>query len=146
MQTEFTPLLSLIGGMLIGLAALVLMATNGQIAGISGIVSQVLPPSINRSKAITSAAFIVGLLLAAPAVKIMTGTLPEATMVAHPVLLVIAGLVVGLGTGTGNGCTSGHGVCGLSRFSTRSLIATVTFMLTAAITVYIVRHIVGAVQ
>lgn len=146
MQTEFTPLMSLIGGMLIGLAAVVLMATNGRIAGISGMLTQLLPPSINRSKAITSIAFIAGLIIAAPALKLITGTATESTMVAHPVLLILAGLIVGLGTGTGSGCTSGHGVCGLSRFSIRSVIATATFLVTAMITVYIVRHIVGIAQ
>ncbi len=146
MQTEFTPLMSLIGGMLIGVAAVVLMATNGRIAGISGMLTQLLPPSIDRSKATTSIAFIVGLIIAAPTLKIITGTAPESTMVAHPIFLVVGGLIVGLGTGTGSGCTSGHGVCGLSRFSVRSVIATATFLVTAIITVYIVRHMSGIAQ
>jgi len=146
MQTEFTPLLSLIGGMLIGAAAVLYMATNGRIAGISGILTQLLPPSVDRSRIAIGAAFIVGLLLAAPIIRLITGSMPDSTMVAHPILLIIAGLLVGLGTGTASGCTSGHGVCGTSRLSKRSLIATGVFMLTAFITVYVVRHLIGATQ
>ena len=146
MHTEFTPVMSLAGGMIIGLAAVILMATNGRIAGISGILSQLLPPSASKSTLPTGLAFVAGLLLAAPLFKLVTGTAPLSTMVASPLLLIIAGLIVGFGTGTGNGCTSGHGVCGLSRFSSRSMVATAIFMLFAGVTVYVLRHIIGVAQ
>jgi len=141
MKTEFTPLMSLIGGMLLGLGAVTLMVMNGRIAGVSGILSRFMPPVTDRSDIPTAIAFIIGLLLAAPLLTLLTGSLPASTMVASPWLLIIAGLFVGFGTGTGSGCTSGHGVCGLSRFSYRSLAATLTFMLMAAITVYLIRHV-----
>lgn len=149
MTSEFTPLLSLIGGMIIGLAAVLLMATNGRIAGISGIVSQLLPSwssSENQTKAgyFVPMAFVVGLLLAVPLTRIVTGNLPDQTMVASLPVLIIAGLLVGFGSGYGNGCTSGHGVCGISRVSSRSIIATITFMATAIATVYVLRHVIGA--
>jgi len=143
MQTEFTPVISFFGGTLIGLAAIILMAANGRIAGISGIIMQLLPPSINRANITTCIAFIAGLLVAAPILKLATGSPPTSTAVASPLFLVVAGLLVGFGTGTGNGCTSGHGVCGLSRFSIRSLVATITFIVTGGITVYVIRHLIG---
>lgn len=149
MASEFTPFLSLFGGMIIGLAAVLLMATNGRIAGISGIVSRMLPPWSStegepNNNYLEPVAFVVGLLLAVPLTKIFTGDLPSQTMVASVPVLIIAGLLVGFGSGYGNGCTSGHGVCGISRFSGRSIIATITFMLTAIVTVYVIRHVIGA--
>jgi len=147
MTSEFTPLSSLLGGMIIGLAALVLMAANGRIAGISGIVSRLLPPwgeEQNRHELLAPLAFVIGLLLAAPATKLITGEFPSQVMVASAPLLVLAGVLVGFGSGYGNGCTSGHGVCGISRASSRSIIATATFMLTAGVTVYVLRHVIGA--
>lgn len=142
MQTEFTPLLSLFGGALLGLAAAILMATNGRIMGVSGIVSRFIPPVSDRTGVVPALTFIVGLLLAAPILKLLSGSLPDTTMVAGPFMLIFGGLLVGFGAGAGSGCTSGHGVCGLSRLSIRSMAATGVFMLTAAITVYVVRHII----
>ena len=143
MQTEFTPLLSFAGGAIIGVAAVLLMAFSGKIAGVSGIVARLLPPGWSRVDFPAALAFVIGLLLAIPLYQSATGTLPEAVMVAGTALLPAAGFLTGFGASLGNGCTSGHGVCGLSRLSTRSMIATATFMLTAFITVYLVRHVFG---
>lgn len=134
--------------MIIGLAAVLLMASNGRIAGISGIVSRLLPPwssteDQNKSQYYVPLAFVIGLLLAVPLTKVISGGVPAQTMVAGLPVLILAGLLVGFGSGYGNGCTSGHGVCGISRVSTRSIIATITFMVTAAVTVYVIRHVIG---
>ena len=144
MTTEFTPLLSLAGGLLIGLSALILMAANGRIAGISGIVSRILPPHSDRSGLLQAVVFVAGLLLAATLYKILTSEAPAQMMTDSTPILIIAGLLVGFGSVIGGGCTSGHGVCGLSRLSQRSIIATCTFMITAFVTVYILRHVLGA--
>ncbi len=142
--TEFTPVASLLGGALIGLSAAMFLLTLGRIAGISGIVAKLLPP-VNDKKGIPlSMAFIAGLLLGAPVLALLTGQHPEQSVVSNIWLVVIAGLLVGFGSILGNGCTSGHGVCGISRFSVRSLLATATFMFTGAVTVYLVRHGVSA--
>ena len=143
MTTEFTPLLSLLGGVLIGAAAVLLMATHGRIAGISGVISKLLPPGIDRSAVIASTALIAGLVLATPLYRLITGVLPSQAIVASPPILVIAGLLVGFGAGIGNGCTSGHGVCGISRLSTRSIIATITFLLAGIVTVTVIRSLTG---
>lgn len=144
LTTSFTPWASLLGGALIGLAAVLLMAANGRIAGISGIVSRLLPPGAVLKDLPTSVAFIVGLLAAAPVVGLVTGGLPAQQMVSSGGLLVVAGLLVGFGSVLGSGCTSGHGVCGISRLSIRSILATLTFMATGFIAVYVLRHVVGA--
>lgn len=144
MSTEFTPLLSLLGGALIGIAAILLMATHGRIAGISGVVSNLLPPGINRSAIGISVAMVSGLILATPLYRAIAGTLPTQTIAASLPVLVIAGLLVGVGAGIGNGCTSGHGVCGISRLSARSIVATISFLLTGVITVTLVRTLTGA--
>ncbi len=141
MSTEFTPVASLVGGAMIGLAAVVLMLTLGRIAGISGIAARLLPPDTFKPGNRTSVAFVAGLLLAAPLYGIATGAMPVQQVSDSATLLVIAGLLVGFGVSIGNGCTSGHGVCGLSRLSVRSLIATLTFMATAFGTVFIARHV-----
>jgi uncharacterized membrane protein YedE/YeeE len=144
MSTEFTPLMSLLGGALIGAAAVLLMATHGRIAGVSGIVSKLLPPGIDRSGALVSVAVIAGLILATPLYKLLTGALPAQTISASLPVLAVAGLLVGVGAGTGNGCTSGHGVCGISRLSARSIVATITFLTTGVATVTLVRYLSGA--
>lgn len=143
-MTEFTPFTSLFGGMLIGLAAVLLMLTNGRIAGISGIVSRIFPPNKSSSNVREGLIFIFGLILAIPLYEIFTGGAPKQVMVANMPLLIVAGLLVGFGSVWGSGCTSGHGVCGISRMSKRSIIATGTFMLAGFITVFILRHILGA--
>jgi len=143
METDFTPIASLLGGALIGLSAVLLMATNGRIAGISGIVSRVLPSKTDHFPISQGLTFIAGLLLAAPLYRLVTGTPPEAIISTNYPLLIIAGLLVGFGSVLGNGCTSGHGVCGISRGSKRSITATITFMATAFISVLILRHVIG---
>lgn len=139
--SQFTPWQALTGGMMIGLAAAILMAFNGRILGISGITGTLLP--WKSSESTWKMAFLVG-LIASPMVWRAFQLLPSADVSASPILLVIAGLLVGFGTRLASGCTSGHGVCGLSRLSLRSLIATLSFMLTGVITVYITRHVLGA--
>jgi len=137
---HFTPWTSLAGGMLIGLAAALMILLNGRIAGISGILGGLLrAPRADRPWRI---AFLAGLLLAAPLWRLFAA-LPPAPPIAAPATLVLAGLLVGLGTRYGGGCTSGHGVCGLARRSPRSLIATGVFMATAAVTVTVLRHAAG---
>jgi uncharacterized protein len=142
-MTSFTPIASLIGGGLIGLSAVLMMLFLGRIAGISGIVSRLLPP-YRDSATLVRAAFIVGLLAAPLLVRAVTGTPIQQTVSSNLPLLAVAGLLVGFGSVYGSGCTSGHGVCGLARFSVRSLAATLTFMAVAALTVFVVRHLIGA--
>jgi uncharacterized protein len=134
---HFTPWTALGGGVLIGLAAAVFVLFNGRIAGISGILGGLLRPA--RGDMGWRLAFLAG-LVAAPVCYGLVSALPEATVAADEGTLVIAGLLVGVGTRYGAGCTSGHGVCGISRRSPRSLIATAAFMLAGFVTVYVVRH------
>ena len=143
METEFTPFASLLGGGLIGLSAVVLLAAHGRIAGISGIVSRILPPSVDKAGLPQGIIFLIGLLLAAPLWFVLTGSALVQMVSSNGLLLIIAGLLVGFGSVMGNGCTSGHGVCGISRGSARSIAATVTFMATAFVTVFVLRHVVG---
>lgn len=144
MQTDFTPFLSLIGGAFIGVSAVLLMLTHGKIAGISGIVSRLLPPDTDTHGLKQGLFFVVGLLLAAPVYQLVSGSAPAQMVSANVPLLVVAGTLVGFGSVLGNGCTSGHGVCGISRLSARSLVATATFMATAFVTVLMLRHVFGA--
>ena len=125
------------GGALIGLASVTLLALNGRIAGISGILGGLLSSTADRPWRL---AFIAGLPLGAIIVAGLTHGLPQVIQ-APPWLLVVAGLLVGLGTRLGSGCTSGHGICGLARRSPRSLAATLTFIATGMLTVFIVRHV-----
>ena len=143
METEFTPFASLLGGGIIGLSAVVLLATQGRIAGISGIVSRILPPSVDKAGLPQGIIFLIGLLLAAPLWFVLTGAAPVQMVSSNGLLSVIAGLLVGFGAVMGSGCTSGHGVCGISRGSARSIVATMTFMATAFVTVFVLRHVVG---
>jgi uncharacterized protein len=137
--TPFTPVASLIGGGLIGVAAVMLMALTGRIAGVSGITARLLPPYDDDQLA-GRLAFVAGLVAAPLVALVVTGRLPAQTIEAGAATLVVAGLLVGFGSVWGNGCTSGHGVCGLSRLSIRALIATITFMATGFATVLVVRH------
>jgi uncharacterized membrane protein YedE/YeeE len=146
MTTEFTPLLSLVGGALIGLSALILMATTGRIAGVSGIVSRLLPPVADKSSLAQGLMFIAGLLMAVPLHKLVTGSVPVSDISSNLPLLVVGGLLVGFGSALGGGCTSGHGVCGISRLSPRSIVATLVFMVTAFGTVYVLRHMIGGLS
>lgn len=140
MITEFTPYLSLGGGVLIGISAILLMAMHGRIAGMTGILSGILPPF--SSDWGWRAAFIVGSIIAPTIFILIGGTIPFAVPPSTPALL-IGGLIVGVGVYFGSGCTSGHGVCGMARLSPRSITATIVFMIATFITVYIIRHVVG---
>ena len=144
METEFSPWLSLGVGMVIGGASVLLMATNVRIAGISGLTSRMFARSTDGEARGVSAMFVLGLLLAAPIWLMVSGEWPQQWVPSNPVLMAIAGLLVGFGAVYGNGCTSGHGVCGISRGSARSIVATVTFMGAAFITVLVTRHLVGS--
>src|ERR1700687_3689304 len=121
--TQFTPIASLARGALIGLASVLLMALTGRIAGVSGIAVRLFPPYSDGGFA-GRIAFIMGLVAAPVLVMLATGQAPPQTIQAGGILLIVAGLLVGFGSVWGNGCTSGHGVCGLSRLSMRSLVAT----------------------
>jgi uncharacterized protein len=138
---HFTPWTSLAGGLLIGIAAAMLVLLNGRIAGISGIVGGLLPP---RAGDIAWRFAFVGGLLVAPALWRLLGADVAARIDSGFGTLIAAGLLVGIGTSYGSGCTSGHGVCGLSRLSPRSLVATLAFMLAGFATVFIVRHVLHA--
>ncbi|MCC6708654.1 MAG: YeeE/YedE family protein [Gammaproteobacteria bacterium] len=139
--TSFTPYASLLGGALLGLAAVALMAVTGRIAGVSGIAVRLFPP-YEDNQLPGRLAFVAGLVAAPLLWSIVTGRAPAQSIDANGIVLVVAGLLVGFGSVWGNGCTSGHGVCGLSRLSTRSLVATGAFMLTGSVTVFIARHLI----
>lgn len=136
----FTPWASLAGGVLIGVAAAMFVLLNGRIAGISGVLAGLLKPVKGDSS--WRVAFVLG-LVAAPAVYALLAALPVLEIAAGWGALVLAGLLVGVGTRYASGCTSGHGVCGLSRLSPRSLAATAAFMGAGFATVFVVRHVVG---
>lgn len=140
-MATFTPWQSLIGGLLIGFSVLLLIRWLGQIAGISGIVGQ--PWSDNPGDRKWRLAFVIGLLVS-PLLYQLFSPLPAMQIEADLPVLIVAGLLVGFGTRLGSGCTSGHGVCGLSRLSLRSLVATLTFMLVAIVVVWVVRHLLNA--
>lgn len=138
--TNFTPWASFAGGLLIGLASAMFLLFNGRIAGISGVLGGLLRPATGDVG--WRIAFLLGLVVA-PFAFAQVGELPDVQIDASAALLVIAGLLVGLGTRYGSGCTSGHGVCGLSRRSPRSLVATAAFMFAGFVTVYVMRHLIG---
>lgn len=143
METDFTPFQSLTGGLLIGAAAVLLMATMGRIMGATGILAGLLQPA-HLSDWSWRAAVVAGMISAPIAVMLVTGALPVVQVPVSMAMLVFGGFLVGLGVTFGAGCTSGHGVCGMARLSPRSIAATITFMLTAAATVYVTRHMIGA--
>ena len=138
--TAFTPWSALAGGVLIGIAAAMFVLLNGRIAGISGIAGGLLAPV--RGDIAWRVAFLAG-LIGAPAIYLLLAAAPTLQIDAGYPALVAAGLLVGVGTRYGSGCTSGHGVCGISRFSPRSLLATATFMAAGFVTVFVLRHLLG---
>jgi uncharacterized membrane protein YedE/YeeE len=144
--TAFTPGASLFGGILIGLSAVMVMGIFGRISGISGITNTVLTGLGTHNRASGDMgwrfAFILGLILAPLIYATVTGTAVLQTVPTSLVGMAIAGIIVGLGTAIGSGCTSGHGVCGLARLSPRSLAAVLTFMASAGVTVFVLRHVV----
>lgn len=143
METLFTPYASFGGGMLIGLGAVLLMLGLGRILGATGILSGLVFAQ-NRAERGWRIAMVAGMVLAPGLIFLITGAMPELSVPVSPLMIVIGGVIVGFGASLGSGCTSGHGVCGLSRLSLRSIVAVPTFMLTAAITVYLIRHVFGA--
>ena len=138
---SFTPMASLVGGVMIGVAALVLMLLHGRVMGISGILGGIVRPA-GRDDVPWRLLFVVGALLGPLAVIYLVGRPVDVVPVASGLVLPVAGFLVGLGTAIGSGCTSGHGICGLARLSMRSAAAVGMFMITAVVTVYIVRHVV----
>ena len=139
-MSNFTPWVSLVGGVLIGASASMLLALNGRIAGISGIVGGVLKP--NPGDTAWRVWFISGLIAGGAVLAALRPASFGAAIVSVP-WAIVAGLLVGFGTRLGSGCTSGHGVCGISRFATRSLAATATFMASGAAAAFIVHHVIG---
>lgn len=131
---NFTPISSVIGGLLIGLAVIIFFIGNGRIAGVSGITNNFLFSKTNR---LDNFLFLLGIILGPLLYRFFTGTTIPFVIDSSLILLVSAGLLVGVGTAIGGGCTSGHGVCGISRFSSRSIVATLLFMFAAIVTVYV---------
>ncbi len=142
-MTEFTPWASLFGGLLIGLASVLLMAFQGRILGATGILAGLISPASSGDWA-WRAALVAGMITAPAIYLAFTGAWPQIEKPVSTPMLVIGGIIVGLGVTYGSGCTSGHGVCGVSRLSVRSIVATLTFMATTAVTVYVIRHVIGA--
>ena len=138
---NFTPVLSLIGGLMIGIAATLLLWTTGRIAGISGIYGGLLSWDVSNFN--WRLAFIFGLFVGPFVVSEFGAGISPINIDAGIPMLIIAGLLVGVGTRMGSGCTSGHGVCGIGRFSIRSIVATFVFMLAGAVCVYVTRHLIG---
>lgn len=138
---NFTPLTALAGGALIGLSTALFVLANGRIAGISGLLGNLL--NTHAKGRLDSALFVLGILLA-PLLWKSVHSLPSMEMQTDTLGLIIAGLLVGFGARLGAGCTSGHGVCGLSRLSPRSLVATLSFMASGFATVFVIRHLLGA--
>lgn len=143
METVFTPVQSLAGGALIGVASVLLMALMGRIMGATGVLAGLLQPA-NLADWSWRAALLAGMVSGPVVVMLITGQFPQVQVPFSTTMLVVGGLIVGVGVTFGAGCTSGHGVCGMARLSPRSIVATLTFMLTTAITVYVVRHVIGA--
>jgi len=140
--TEFTPLASTIGGVRIGVASVMLMLFSGRIAGISGILGRLFPPFAGEDPR-GAAAFVIGLIAAPLLYAAATGSTFAQTVSDNARLMAVAGLLVGFGAAYGSGCTSGHGVCGMSRLSLRSVVATAIFMGTGFVTVFVMRHVIG---
>lgn len=140
--TDFTPVPAAIGGALIGVAAVLLMLTTGRIAGISLYLARLLPPW-TETLLPARLAFVGGLIAAPAFYTAATGNVIDHSLTSGPLMLAAAGLLAGFGTVLGNGCTSGHGVCGLARISRRSIAATATFMAAGLATVFVLRHVLG---
>ncbi len=137
---NFTPISGLVGGLLLGLAAALLLALNGRISGISGIVGGLLAP--RNSEVGWRMVFVAGLLLGASGYVLATGGEIPVRIQAPLPILIVAGLLVGFGTRLGSGCTSGHGLCGIARLSKRSMVASAVFFGVAMLTVFVVRHVI----
>jgi hypothetical protein len=140
METQFTPLASLGGGVLIGVAAILLMLVSGRVMGATGILSGAIWGPQGRDWRI---ALLAGMVTGPLVLLATTGSFPAIEVPVSTLAMVLGGVLVGIGVTYGAGCTSGHGVCGMARLSGRSIAATLTFMLTTGITVYVVRHVLG---
>jgi uncharacterized membrane protein YedE/YeeE len=140
-MSNFTPVSALIGGALIGLAAAIYILGLGRVAGVSGILGSLLRPRAGDAPA--QLAFVAGLIVAPLLMRAAGAPLPTLTIEASLPVVIAGGLLVGFGTRLGGGCTSGHGVCGICRFSARSLVATMLFMGAGAVVVFVVRHVIG---
>lgn len=140
-MTNFTPVASFIGGVLIGLSAAAMLLFNGKIAGVSGILAGVLRPV--KADTLWRACFLGGLFVGGLMLRVFLPAAFDFGTIRSPGALTAAGLLVGFGTRLGNGCTSGHGICGTARLSTRSIAATATFMATGAAVVYAINHLLG---
>jgi len=142
METTFTPLASTIGGALIGLASVLLMLTLGRIMGATGILAGFFTPA-SRDDFLWRAAMLAGMVTGPVIYLALTGSFPAIDIPISMPVLLFGGFVVGLGVTFGSGCTSGHGICGMARLSPRSIVATLTFMIATAVTVYVMRHVIG---
>jgi uncharacterized membrane protein YedE/YeeE len=141
-ETTFTPLQSLAGGLLIGAAAVMLMGFMGRIMGATGILAGVISPA-GWADWSWRAAVLLGMITGPVAVLAITGQMPAVQVPVGMPMLIVGGFIVGMGVTFGGGCTSGHGVCGMARLSPRSIAATGTFMVATAITVFVIRHVIG---
>lgn len=140
MITSFTPIEALVGGALIGVAAVALMAMHGRIAGMTGILAGAFTSKGDRAWRV---AFLLGAIAAPMTILALTGVAAPLQTDIPDWAIIVSGLLVGIGVTFGGGCTSGHGVCGIARFSVRSIIATLTFMVATAVTVFVIRHLLG---
>jgi len=141
-MTDFTPYQSLLGGALIGLSAVLLMLFLGRILGATGILTGVVNPATRRDWS-WRAAIMAGMVSGPVAFWALTGSMPVIQVPVSSELLLLGGFIVGVGATFGSGCTSGHGVCGMARLSSRSIAATLTFMASTAATVFVIRHVIG---
>ncbi|MFU8804112.1 MAG: YeeE/YedE family protein [Bradymonadaceae bacterium] len=143
-MTEFTPITATLGGVLIGFAAALMLLFEGRIAGISGILAGVFGRRTDEdTPAAWQAVFVGGMFLGGLTLMLFRPSVVTTALDLSPALVIVAGLLVGFGTRLGNGCTSGHGVCGIPRRSMRSILATLTFMAAAAATVYLTNHVLN---
>ncbi|WP_297769153.1 YeeE/YedE family protein [uncultured Roseovarius sp.] len=141
-ETAFTPVQSLVGGVLIGLSAVLLMFLQGRIMGATGILSGLLTANTSGDKG-WRAAMVLGMIAGPILVFALTGQMPAVDVPVSWPMILIGGFIVGIGVTFGSGCTSGHGVCGMARLSRRSISATITFMIACFITVFVIRHVIG---
>ncbi|BDW84923.1 MULTISPECIES: YeeE/YedE family protein [Roseicyclus] len=141
-ETAFTPWQSLGGGVLIGLASVLLMLSVGRIMGATGVLAGIFAPA-SVADFSWRVALLLGMVTGPAVYWLVTGGMPEITVPASMPMLLIGGFIVGIGVTYGSGCTSGHGVCGMARLSPRSIAATLTFMATTAATVFVIRHVIG---
>ncbi|SLN21549.1 hypothetical protein ROG8370_00739 [Roseovarius gaetbuli] len=141
-ETAFTPLLSLVGGILIGVSAVLLMLAQGRIMGATGILSGLITAGTVGDKG-WRAAMVAGMISGPLLIFALSGEMPVVEVPVSMPMVLIGGFIVGIGVTFGSGCTSGHGVCGMARLSKRSFVATATFMVVCFATVYVIRHVIG---